>query len=132
MSIPPLLLRRHALCSSLTHRDDVETRAGFEAVKERIGVLHEDLLNKIAASTERDAVSRQEFKEAMAGIAEKFGRRLDPLEATARTHSAATSAAAPRRAPALRPGTVEPLEPAEPAEHLEPAGFHENDPSRDA
>ncbi len=65
-----------------------EMRAGFEAVNQRIGVLHEDLLNTIAASTERDAVSRQEFKKAMADIAEKFGRRLDPLETTVRTHSA--------------------------------------------
>jgi len=39
-----------------------EMHDGFEAVNQRIGVLHEDLLNKIAASTERDAVSRQEFK----------------------------------------------------------------------
>ncbi|MEI6243625.1 MAG: hypothetical protein WCQ64_01145 [Acidobacteriota bacterium] len=66
----------------------MEMRRGFEAVNHRLGVLHEDLLNKIAASTERNAVSRQEFKEAMADMIEKFGRRVDPLEITVRRHSA--------------------------------------------
>ena len=61
-----------------------EMHRGFEAVHQRIGVLHEDLLNKIGASTERNAVGRQEFKEAIDDLSEKIGRRLDPLEAAMR------------------------------------------------
>lgn len=66
--------------------DAVDAR--FDALDQRIGVLHEDLIRRIAGVSERDAVSRKEFREAIANLTEKFGRRIDPLEASVRAHSA--------------------------------------------
>lgn len=59
----------------------------FDGLDQRIGVMHEDLIRRIAGASERDAVSRQELKDAVAALTEQFGRRLDPLEAAVREHS---------------------------------------------
>jgi hypothetical protein len=59
----------------------------FDALDQRIGVMHEDLIRRIAGASERNAVSRQELKDAVAALTEQFGRRLDPLEAAVREHS---------------------------------------------
>jgi hypothetical protein len=59
----------------------------FDAIDQRIGVLHEDLIRRIAGVSERDAVSRREFKTTIANLLETFSRRVDPLETVVRQHS---------------------------------------------
>lgn len=65
--------------------DAVDVR--FDALDQRIGVLHENVLDIIAASTERNAVTKGEFKEAIADLKETLSRRLAPLEVVVRQHS---------------------------------------------
>lgn len=59
----------------------------FDGLDHRIGVLHEDLIGRIAGSSERKAVTEDQFFTAMAKLNETIDRRLDPLELVVREHS---------------------------------------------
>lgn len=72
--------------SELPQRVDGVSRR-LDELSLRVGVLHEDLVERIAASSERNAISREEFRLAIAELTENFGRRIDPLELTVREHS---------------------------------------------
>jgi uncharacterized coiled-coil DUF342 family protein len=66
-------------------RDDVRgTNDRLEAVNQRIGVLHEEVLDRIAALGPDFAPVRREFKAADAEILESINRRLEPLETAAK------------------------------------------------
>lgn len=59
----------------------------FDALEQRVGVLHEDVIARLAGASERKAVTADQFAAGIAEIKEELGRRLDPLEATVRAHS---------------------------------------------
>jgi hypothetical protein len=71
---------------------------GADQQFERIGValgelgrhmrmLHEDVIDRLKDSSERDAVTKAELSEVLATEREKTDRRLDPLEVVVRQHS---------------------------------------------
>jgi chromosome segregation ATPase len=58
--------------------------AGQEDLGRQMRVLHEDAISRIKAIPEYSGPTKQEFERGLADIRETIGRRLDPLEATAR------------------------------------------------
>jgi hypothetical protein len=62
-------------------RADMNT--GFAELRRHMGVLHEEVLDRIAGTREYTGPTREEFTE----LKEMIGRRIDPLEATGRQHS---------------------------------------------
>jgi hypothetical protein len=70
-------------------RADVQDlRAGQERLAQRIGVLHEETLDKIAALAPDDKPIRRDFAKADAELREDINRRLEPLETWAKTKGA--------------------------------------------
>lgn len=59
----------------------------FDRVDQRIGVLHEDVLARIAATGELRLPTKGEMDQGFADLREFIERRLDPLEATVRQHT---------------------------------------------
>jgi chromosome segregation ATPase len=59
-------------------------RTDLEDLGRHMRVLHEEVLDRIRAIPEYSGPTRAEFAE----LKEMLGRRLDPLEATVRQHSA--------------------------------------------
>ena len=57
--------------------------ARFDELRRHMGVLHESVLDRIAATREYTGPTRGEFAE----LKETIGRRLDPLETVVRHHS---------------------------------------------
>ena len=68
-----------------------EVTSEIKDLRRHMGVLHEATLDAIAASSERNAVTKPQLDEAVRELKETIGRRLDPLEAAVRTHSAEIS-----------------------------------------
>jgi predicted phage gp36 major capsid-like protein len=58
-------------------------------LRRHMGVLHEEALGRIAATQEYTGPTKAEMNHAFADLKETITRRLDPLEAAARQHSAA-------------------------------------------
>jgi tetrahydromethanopterin S-methyltransferase subunit G len=69
----------------------------FDRVDQRIGVLHEDVLSRIAAVAEGFPRLEAKMDRRFDELVEMIGRRLDPLEATVRHHSAEIAKLAKRR-----------------------------------
>jgi len=65
--------------------DGIDAR--LDGIDQRIGVLHEDLIGRIAAVSERKAVTEDQFAAGIADLKDSIGRRLDPLELAVRTHT---------------------------------------------
>jgi len=72
-----------------TRADDrfarIETR--LDSVNQRVGVLHEDVVSRIAATGEARLPTKREMDERFDEMRELFARRIDPLEAAVRLHS---------------------------------------------
>jgi hypothetical protein len=70
---------------------DVKTNMDSQSAELRrhMGVLHEEALGRIAATQEYTGPTKAEMNHAFADLKETITRRLDPLEAAARQHSAA-------------------------------------------
>ena len=69
--------------------DGLKTRMDtrFEELDRHMHVLHEDVLERIAATQASDAPSRAEMRQGFAELKEMISGRLDPLEAAVRHHS---------------------------------------------
>ena len=65
--------------------DRIETR--IEYVNQRVGVLHEDVLSRIAATGEARLPTKREMDQRFDELHELIARRIDPLEAAVRDHS---------------------------------------------
>lgn len=80
-------VRRRDLPSTGMDRrfDGLDTR--IDDLNRHVHVLHEDVIARIEASSDRHAVTRGEFYAAFADLQESIGRRLDPLEGIVRQHS---------------------------------------------
>jgi hypothetical protein len=70
---------------------DVKTNMDSQSAELRrhMGVLHEEALGRIAATQEYTGPTKAEMNHAFADLKGTITRRLDPLEAAARQHSAA-------------------------------------------
>lgn len=66
--------------------DTLENRVGD--LDRHMHVLHEDVIERIAAIPEYAGPTRAEMNHGFAELRELIGRRLDPLEATVRQHTA--------------------------------------------
>ena len=62
-------------------------RVEVRDVKHQMHVLHEEVLDRIAAIPDARESLRLEIRAGFAEIREEFNRRLDPLELTVRDHS---------------------------------------------
>jgi len=65
--------------------DRIETR--IEYVNQRVGVLHEDVLTRIAATGEARLPTKREMDERFDELRELIERRIDPVDAAIRLHS---------------------------------------------
>jgi len=74
-----------------TNRDFVNVRTDMDELRRHMGVLHEETLERIAAIPDHTPRLEAKIDQAVADITEAIGRRLDPLEAVVRSHSAALS-----------------------------------------
>lgn len=61
-----------------------ELRAGQQELRHHMGVLHEEVLDRIQALVFDPEPLRREFKAADDALREEIGRRLDPVEAALR------------------------------------------------
>jgi hypothetical protein len=70
--------------------DQLDTKVDRQGIdlSRQMRVLHEDLISRIAAIPDPTPAITRMFKAEMAELREAIGRRLDPLEATVREHSA--------------------------------------------
>lgn len=59
----------------------------LEHLHDRVGVLHTDVLARIAATGEARLPTKREMDQGFADLRELIERRLDPLEAAVRHHS---------------------------------------------
>ena len=62
-----------------------ELRAGQEELRRHMGVLHEEVMDRIQALTFDPDPLRREFRAADDAVREDIGRRLDPIEAAFRS-----------------------------------------------
>jgi len=67
-------------------RTSVDQR--FDELRRHMGVLHEEALDRIAAVAEGFPRLEAKMDRKFAELTEAMGRRLDPLEAVVREHSA--------------------------------------------
>lgn len=59
----------------------------FDELTRYMRLLHEDMIDRLKGSSERDVVTRAALDEAIATEHEKIDRRLGPLELVVRQHS---------------------------------------------
>ena len=63
-----------------------ELRRDFVALREHMGVLHEDVIANIKAIPDQTAQLQRMLRESVGELREEIGRRLDPLEEALRRH----------------------------------------------
>lgn len=73
--------------------DQVDQRFGqvdqrLDEQGRQMRVLHEDVIARIAAAAEYRGLTKDDLDQSLAELWERIDRRLDPIEAAIRTHSA--------------------------------------------
>lgn len=69
------------------HELNAQVGEKLNDLRRHMGVLHEDVVSRIAALAPDYAPIRREFRDADAILREELSQRIQPLEAFAREHT---------------------------------------------